>query len=64
MKIIKAGWVKYSNKLFPRYVPKHWIVSIDEYKAVQFDNFENAIIFEKLIEVEKKLEEKQNKVGK
>lgn len=54
MKFEKAKWVKYSNKILPRYAKKIWTIQIEKDKHIGFHNFENAIIFEKLIELEKK----------
>ena len=51
MQTEKAHWVKYSNKIFPRYVRKLFLVKIGSKKFVGFHNFENAIIYEKLMKV-------------
>lgn len=56
MRVEKAKWV-FDRLFFPRLEKKHWLVETEENKYIQFDNWENAMIFEKLIELEKHLAE-------
>jgi len=51
----KAGWIKYSNRLFPRYEKEHWTVWITARKGVSFHNYENAVIFERLVQFQESL---------
>lgn len=49
MKYVKGKWVKYSNRIFPKYVKKHWNVDVSKIRSIAFNNFENAVIFQELI---------------
>ena len=49
VKLHKGKWVKFSNKIFPRYIKKHWTVQVTEKRSMAFNNWENAIIYEELI---------------
>lgn len=50
----KGQWMKYSNKWFPRYSKRHWVVWETETRGVCFFDFENAIIYNKLLELTSK----------
>lgn len=52
----KAGWVKYSNKLFPTYYKQHWMVEVEGevITSIAFFNYELAVIFSELIKLRKK----------
>ena len=54
MEMVKGKFVKYSNKIFPKYVRKHWIVKLDDSHSVGFNNFELAVIYEKVLDIDKK----------
>jgi len=51
MKFVKGRWVKYSNRIFPRYERQHCLVRINKIKSIAFYDFENAVIFEELIKI-------------
>ncbi len=51
----KAGWKKYSNRLFPKYEKESWTVWVTTRKGVSFHSFENAVIFEKLVKLHEQL---------
>lgn len=70
--IIEACWKKYSNRLFPKYEKKHWVVWMEDTKAVAFRNFELAHIYSEVIKltdkviklIEKELTQKTRKENK
>lgn len=55
MEYAKGKWTKYSNKWFPRYVREHWTVWETNTKGVGFYTFENAVIYQKLLELTSKV---------
>lgn len=57
MRYIKKRLVKYSNKLLPIWEEGHWEVKIDDKHFINFSKFENAVIYDKLIKIEKMIGE-------
>ena len=53
MEYNKAGWVKYSNRLLPRYCGECWTVWITPRKGQGFRRMEEALIYGKLLKLEK-----------
>lgn len=54
MIFVRGEWVKCINRVFPRYVRKHYEVRVNSVRSVAFDNFENAVIFQELINLRRK----------
>ncbi len=54
MRFVKGKWVKYSNKIFPRYEKKHYIVRVSGLRSVSFYIFEHAQIFQELINMRRR----------
>lgn len=57
MKTEKGHWVKYSNRIFPKYERKLFLIEVKPKTFIGFHNFENAVIYEKLMEIQKDLEQ-------
>ena len=55
MEYEKSGWKKYSNRLFPRYDKESWTVWVTCRKGVAFHNYENAVIFERLVKFQEEI---------
>ena len=61
MEYTKAGWIKYSNRLFPKWEKEHWTVWVTARQGTAFHNYENAIIFKKLVEVQEQIQQDATK---
>lgn len=48
MRFRKGKWIKYSNKILPRYVRAHWETKLTNDKYLAFSNWERAMIFEQI----------------
>ena len=55
MKFIRGQWVKYSNKIFPRYEKSHWEIKISENKYKIFHDWELANIYDELLKIKKEM---------
>lgn len=55
MKYVKRRLVKYGNRLFPKCEEEHWEVKVDDKLSMGFSSWENALIFDKLMKLEHKL---------
>ena len=55
MKFVKGQWIKYSNKIFPRYIIAHWEIAYEKDKFKIFTNWEVANIYEELLKLKREL---------
>ena len=55
MKFIKGQWIKYSNKIFPRYARALWEVKITRTRFRGFYDRSDAEIFERILKLEKEI---------
>lgn len=60
MEYSKAGFVKYSNRLFPKWCSKQWTVWITSRKGKSFRTYKEAVIFSKLLDIEDLIKEGNN----
>ncbi len=44
--------IKFANKLLPRYYPQRWQVKVNSSLYIEFRRMEEALIYEKLLQIE------------